>query len=93
MCGRSVEDRSPPFAVEFRLLSTLARALAALLLILSLNPLHDCICECSSCGLNPFPHCLQVVENERCSTCQYRTCFASISNERVHEIRSINLII
>jgi hypothetical protein len=56
-CGRSVEEESA-LAVELQLLSTLIRAL---LLILSLKPLHDCMCECSSCGLNPFPHCLQVV--------------------------------
>lgn len=33
-----------------------------LLLIRALKPLHDCMCECKSCGLNSFPHCLQGVK-------------------------------
>lgn len=64
MVGRSGKEEwsSALLAVEFlRLLSTPTRVLA-LFLILSLKPLHDCMCECSSCGLNSFPHCLQVVE-------------------------------
>ena len=48
-------------AVEARLPSALGWALAlalALLRIRSLNPRHDCMCACSSCGLNSLPHCL-----------------------------------
>jgi hypothetical protein len=52
---------------KLRLLSTLSRVLV-LLLIRSLNALHDCMCECSSCGLNSFPHCLHTSQ-KRCSVC------------------------